>query len=396
LRIGIPRVFNMYALAPFFTGYLESLGVDPKNIVFSDFTNNEMYRTGATRGAIDPCFPSKVAQAHVHNLLFVKHKRAPLDCIFFPMVEVLPSRFFGTRASNACPTVALTPQTVRASFTKDSDLFADAGVAYLDGFLDLEDKPLLRRQMFEMWDGLLGLSWEENERAIQAGFDTLADYEKTVRSAARAALDALEREKRLGILLLGRPYHHDPGLNHGIPEELQKLGYAVFSQSTLPIDEDLLERLFGEETRGGIIRDPMDISDVWKHSLAASSNLKIWAAKFAARFPNLVAVELSNFKCGHDAPIYATIEEIIEKSGTPYFGFKDIDENKPAGAIKLRLETIDYSLKRARESLLARGRQTERIEKWLSSYERRLRRQFGAPMMDGEPATTVIPLNPVP
>ena len=396
LRVGIPRVFNMYALAPFYTGYLESLGVDPKNIVFSDFTNNEMYRTGATRGAIDPCFPSKVALAHVHNLLFVKHKRAPLDCVFFPMVDVLPSRFFGTRGSNACPTVTLTPQTVRASFTKDSDLFAEAGVTYLDGLLDMEDKPLFRRQMFEMWDGLLGLSWEENERAIEAGYETLADYEKTVRAAARVALEGLERENKLGILLLGRPYHHDPGLNHGIPEELQKLGYAVFSQSTLPLDDDLLDRLFGEEMREGLIRHPMDVSDVWKQAFAASSNLKIWAAKFAARHPNLVAVELSNFKCGHDAPIYATIEEIIEKSGTPYFGFKDIDENKPAGAIKLRLETIDYSLKRAREALLRRGRQAERVEKWLSSYERRLRRQFGAPQVDAERASTVIPLNPVP
>ena len=195
LRVGIPRVFNMYALAPFYTGYLESLGVAPKNIVFSDFTNNEMYRTGATRGAIDPCFPSKVALAHVHNLLFVKHKRAALDAIFFPMVDVLPSRFFGTRASNACPTVALTPQTVRAAFSKDSDLFAEAGVTYLDGLIDMEDKPLLRRQMFEMWDPLLGLSWEENERAIQAGHDTLADYEKTVRiGGARRARGARARE----------------------------------------------------------------------------------------------------------------------------------------------------------------------------------------------------------
>jgi len=140
----------------------------------------------------------------------------------------------------------------------------------------------------------------------------------------------------------------------------------------------LLERLFGEEVRAGVISHPLDISDVWKHSTAASSNLKIWAAKFAARHPNLVAVELSNFKCGHDAPIYATIEEIIDRSSTPYFGFKDIDENKPVGAIKLRLETIDYSLKRARESLLQRGRQTERVEKWLAGYEQRLRRQLGA------------------
>ncbi|HEY3384661.1 MAG TPA: BadF/BadG/BcrA/BcrD ATPase family protein [Vicinamibacterales bacterium] len=379
VRIGLPRVFNMYALAPFFTGYLQSVGVDGKNIVFSDYTSMEMYRTGATRGAIDPCFPSKVSLAHVHNLLFVKHKRTPLDCIFFPMIEVLPPRLHGVRASNACPTVSLTPQTVRAAFTKDEDLFAQQGVQYLAGILDMEDEPLFRRQMLEMWEPLLGLSWEENQRAIAAGHQALADYETAVRTAARKALDDLERDNRLGIVLLGRPYHHDPGLNHGIPEELQKLGYPVFSQHTLPLDEDLLDRLFGDDVRNGLIRHPLDISDVWKNSLAASSNFKVWAAKFAARHPNLVAVELSNFKCGHDAPIFATVEDIIEKSGTPYFGFKEIDENKPTGAIKLRLETIDYSLKRAREELLDRGRRTDRMERWLAAYERRLRRQLAPP-----------------
>jgi hypothetical protein len=34
-------------------------------------------------------------------------------------------------------------------------------------------------------------------------------------------------------------------------DEFQKLGYPIFSQSTLPLDEDLLERLFGEEVRAG-------------------------------------------------------------------------------------------------------------------------------------------------
>src|SRR5437899_6491345 len=57
----------------------------------------------------------------------------------------------------------------------------------------------------------------------------------------------------------------------------------------------------------------------------------------------------SDLKCGHDAPIYGVIEGIIEKSGTPYFCFKDLDENKPAGSIKIRVETIDYFLRRSEE-----------------------------------------------
>ncbi|MCU0257138.1 MAG: hypothetical protein MUF60_10360, partial [Vicinamibacterales bacterium] len=144
----------------------------------------------------------------------------------------------------------------------------------------------------------------------------------------------------------------------------------VFSQSTLPLDADLLDRLFGDEVRAGRLADARDVSDVWRHAYSGSSNLKIWAAKFAARHPWLVAVELSNFKCGHDAPIYSTIEDITERSGTPYFAFKDLDENRPAGALKLRLETIDYALKRHAEALRERQARAARVERVLARYER--------------------------
>ena len=129
------------------------------------------------------------------------------------------------------------------------------------------------------------------------------------------------------------------------------LGYPVFSQSTLPMDHDLLERLFGEEIRNGLIEDPMSVNDVWKTSSSAGSNLKLWAARFTARHPNLVALEFSNFKCGHDAPIYHVIEQIIEASGTPYFSFKDMDENRPTHSIRMRVETIAYFLDRYQRML---------------------------------------------
>jgi predicted nucleotide-binding protein (sugar kinase/HSP70/actin superfamily) len=175
--------------------------------------------------------------------------------------------------------------------------------------------------------------------------------------------------------VLARPYHHDPGLNHEILEEFQKLGYPVFSQSTLPLDADLLERLFGDEVRAGAISHPLEIQDVWKNSYSASTNQKVWAAKFTARHPNLVALELSSFKCGHDAPIYTTIESIIERSGTPYFSFKDIDENKPTGSIRIRVETIHYFLKRYVERM-NEPQANEEIERQIAEYERTLRDQL--------------------
>jgi predicted nucleotide-binding protein (sugar kinase/HSP70/actin superfamily) len=222
---------------------------------------------------------------------------------------------------------------------------------------------------------LLGLSQEENARAIEIGFSELTAYEAGIRRRAREVIDQLERDNRIGIVVLARPYHHDPGLNHEILEEFQKLGYPVFSQSTLPLDEDLLERLFGDDVRAAAISHPLEIQDVWKNSYSASTNHKVWAAKFTARHPNLVALELSSFKCGHDAPIYTTIESIIERSGTPYFSFKDIDENKPTGSIKIRVETIHYFLKRYVERMNAPAR-NEEVERQIADYERKLREQL--------------------
>ncbi|PYX26399.1 MAG: CoA activase [Acidobacteria bacterium] len=379
LRIGIPRVLNIYTYAPLFNGYFESLGVQPENIVYSDYTSSELYRAGASRGAIDPCFPAKIGISHVYNLIQEKHRKKPLNVIFFPMYDVLHSPLVKLTGSNACPTVTATPETVKAAFTKENDVFAEHNVKYINPVLNFADRKLFAYQMLQAWQGVLGLSQEENDRAIESGFNALKDYETSIRRRARAVIDQLEHEDRIGIVMLGRPYHHDPGLNHEILDEFQKLGYPIFSQNTLPLDEDLLDRLFGEEVRAGVISSPLDIGDAWKNSYSCSTNHKVWAAKFTARHPNLVALEISSFKCGHDAPIYGVIEGIIEQSGTPYFCFKDLDENKPSGSIKIRVETIDYFLRRYREEVIRKRQAQEDIEAQLAALEAELRNQKNQP-----------------
>src|SRR5437868_7346525 len=377
IRIGIPRVLNIYTYAPLFNGYLESLGVQPENIIYSDYTSQELYRAGASRGAIDPCFPAKIGISHVYNLIQEKHRKKPLNVVFFPMYDVLHSPLLKVVGTNACPTVTATPETVKAAFTKENDVFAENNVKYIDPVLNFADKKLFAYQMLQAFQSVLGLSEEENGRAVEVGFTCLKDYETSIRTRARQVLDQLEREDRIGIVMLGRPYHHDPGLNHEILEEFQKLGYPIFSQNTLPLDDDLLERLFGEEVRSGVITSPLDITDAWKNSYSCSTNHKVWAAKFTARHPNLVALEISSFKCGHDAPIYGVIEGIIEKSGTPYFCFKDLDENKPSGSIRIRVETIDYFLRRYKEDIIKRRVAEDQIEAQLEEYARALREVQG-------------------
>jgi len=258
---------------------------------------------------------------------------------------VLTTSLVACSSSNACPAGAATPEAVKAMFSLSRSTFKDYGIRYLNPLVDLSDRAVFSYQMFECWKDVLGLDLEENARAIAVAYGAQSAFENGLRHDSQEILDRLEREGGIGLVLLGRPYHNDPGLNQGILEMLQQLGYPILSQSFLPLNWDLLDRLFGEDVYFGIIPSPLAISDVWKISTSASTNHKLWAAKFAARHPNLIPVELSNFKCGHDAFISRVIEQIVESAGKPYFCFRDLDENKPLASLRIRIETMHHFLK---------------------------------------------------
>ncbi len=374
VRIGMPRALNMYSMAPWFMAYFEALGLAKANLIWSDYTSEDLYKEGAKRGAIDPCFPSKIGIPHVHNLLYHKHgEKQPLHYIFFPMIDSLPTYLENILDTRACPTVTTTPEAVKAAFTKESNVFGDFGIEYLDTFVNFDEPGLLARQMYLEFRDKLGLSEEENLRACRVAWDYYDEFYDEKCREARKLLDRLEANDEIGVVLLTRPYHNDPGVCHEIPDEFQKIGIPVFTMDCLPRDPDILERLFGEEVRAGEFASPLSIEDAWKNAYSENTNRKVWAAKYAARHPNLVALELSSFKCGHDAPIYTVVEEIVENSGTPYFCFKDIDENKPTGSIKIRIETIAYFLSRHREKLVRQRRKMAEIEAKLAEMEKHLR-----------------------
>jgi len=387
LRIGIPRILNMYSVAPIFSAYFEALGIPAENLIYSDYTSEQLYKEGAKRGAIDPCFPSKVAIPHVHNLLYVHHKKKPLDIIFCPMIDDLPSDLKFVQGHRACPTVATTPEAVKAAFTKEGDIFKENNILFLDTFVNPGEPALLAKQLYDQFVDILGLSMEENLRAVEEGYKAQEKFTNGIlRTQGRQILKQLEAEDRIGIVLLGRPYHNDPGINHEILEEFQKIGYPVLTLQSLPIDDEILYPLFEDDIKAGLIEHPMDIRDAWKNSYSENTSQKVWAAKYTARHPNLVALELSSFKCGHDAPIYTVVEETVTKSGTPYFSFKDIDENKPTGSIKIRVETIGYFLKRYREDMVRRKQKQQEIDAKLKELEAQLRAEMDALPLSPPPA----------
>ncbi len=55
-----------------------------------------------------------------------------------------------------------------------------------------------------------------------------------------------------------------------------------------------------------------------------------------------------------DQPTYTPAQKIIEATGTLYFKFGDLDSTKPAGGVKIRVETIAHYLEKYSPEIMAR------------------------------------------
>ena len=195
VRVGIPKVLNNWTLAPFFRTYLETLGLQKQNVVFSDETSEEMWQEGGKYGSIDPCYPSKVAQAHIHNLLFHHHEQEEggkkLKYLFFPCItHVLPglNKLMDTAS---CPIVAGAPEVMKAAFTKETDFFAERGITYVDPALTFTEPSLLKSQLFAAWGPLLGVTEDESDFACEQGWKAMDDRRR--RPAEEGARDPRDR-----------------------------------------------------------------------------------------------------------------------------------------------------------------------------------------------------------
>nr|HEX4314102.1 BadF/BadG/BcrA/BcrD ATPase family protein [Kofleriaceae bacterium] len=362
VRIGIPRVLNLYSTGPFWRTYFESLGVDNRNVVFSDETNEELWQAGCKYGSVDPCYPSKVCQAHIHNLLFKHHEKKPLNYIFFPAITHIPTFIVNQMDTASCPVVSGTPKVIRAAFTKETDFFAERGIGYLDTAVTLNEPLMCKQQMFGEFGPLLGMTEDENDFAVDQAFKAVQAFEDEMERKGREILGEVTRENRVALVMLGRPYHNDPGLNHSVLEEFQALGYPILSMRSLPRDKATMDALFAEDIAKGVIENGLDVTDVWPENYSTNSVQKVWAAKYASRHANLACLDLSSFKCGHDAPTYGLIDSIIASAGKAYSALHDIDANKPSGSIKIRVKTYAHTLMLLREKLEDQAQKTVELD----------------------------------
>jgi predicted nucleotide-binding protein (sugar kinase/HSP70/actin superfamily) len=222
--------------------------------------------------------------------------------------------------------------------------------------VSLDDPRILPKQLFQsLADVIEELTLEETALAVEAGFRSLNGFNDEMRQRSREVLAWCANEIRPCIMVLGRPYHMDPGIGHEIEVDLQAHGYPILWMQHFPTDPDLLDWIFADDLRDGRIKSPFDIDDVWPSSYSANTNEILWGAKVAARVPWITCViRLTSYECGMDQPTFTPVQQIVERSGTLFFSFQELDSTKPAGSVKIRVETISYYLGRYSPEIIAR------------------------------------------
>ncbi|NOC93622.1 MULTISPECIES: acyl-CoA dehydratase activase-related protein [Ruegeria] len=345
-RIGIPRVLNQWSTHKFWTTLFVELGINRRNIVYSSDTSEaQQLKFGKGRGAVDCCYPVKCMSGHYGELL--DGQKRPIDILFVPIILTVPSFLRGhVRENMACPRVIAGPESTRAGFRREKDVFKELGVHYLSPAVSLADPQIATRQLYDALKGVItDLRLAELRAAVAKAYDALQEFDQSLRRQSLAVLSECATQHRPCILALGRPYHMDTGIGHAIESELQAFGYPILWGQYLPLDAEILDWLYGDLIKAGRIQSPFDISDIWKTSHSANTNELLWAARYGSIMPWITcSIRFSSYECGMDQPTYSPVQEITEALGTLFFVFQDLDETKPAGSVRIRVETIAYYL----------------------------------------------------
>ena len=291
---------------------------------------------------------------HYGELVFGQKKK--INILFSPMIHSLPSVLHGHVVDTVtCTRVMAGPENIKAGFLKERDIFAENNIKYASPFVSLGDRHMVVGQLYNSMKSILDLDLEETARAVKAGFAALDNVTAQIRERGRGILTWCAENQRPCVLVLARPYHMDTGIGHEIESEIQACGYPILWLQYLPADMDLMNWLFESELRLGQIKSPFDISDVWTSSYSSNTNEIMWGAKYAARCPWIACVvRLSSYECGMDQPTYTPTQKIVEATSTLYFKFGDLDSTKPAGGIKIRVETIAHYLGKYSREIMER------------------------------------------
>ena len=309
--IGIPRTLNIYEDYPFWHTFLTELGY---RVELSAKSSAQIFYKGISTIPSDSlCYPAKLAHGHIMDLV-----ERGLKKIFYPCEPYN----FDTRSDNFynCPIVASYPENIR----NNMDVLKDHGIKFIQPFLPVHDLKKLKKRLAEEFSSE-GVTAKEISLAVDKAAVEMENYRRDIQKFGDELLKRLEQTGEHAILLVGRPYHIDPEINHGIAEMIQSYNLPILSEDCV------------YHTK--IDAPQISVVNQWSYHARLYH-----AAQFAAENPNVTLIQLSSFGCGLDALTIEQVKEILESHGRIYTMIK-LDEVSNLGAARIRLRSLLAALK---------------------------------------------------
>ncbi len=307
--MGIPRCLNMYENYPFWHTLLNSCGI---RTVLSAESNYAGYERSANCVMSDNiCFPAKLVHSHIADL-----ERKGVDKILLPFV-VFEQKEKGQQNSYNCPIVSGYSEVVNSSQSPK--------VPVESPVVTFKDRKLLLRQM-ETWLSRFGIPAKTVRNAFSAAEQAQKQYRERLAEINREVLGEARREKRLTVLLAGRPYHTDPLIQHRVAEMAAAMGVCV-------ITDDI------------VYDEKLSIDDTIYLSQWAYPNRILKAAKWAGlQGADVQYMQLTSFGCGPDAFLTNEVRATLGRYHKNLTLLK-IDDIDNVGSVKLRVRSLVESLK---------------------------------------------------
>lgn len=308
-RIGIPRVLNMYEDFPFWATFFNKLGYE---VVLSGKSTPMMYYKGMSTIPSDSlCYPAKLVHGHVMDLVEKGLKKIFYPCMPYNMEDDVNH----TGNHYNCPVVASYAENIR----NNMDVLRKEEIKFMEPFLPINDPKKMLQRLTEAFRDE-GIKQGELKEAMEAGYRELEQYREDVRQKGAEILKEAKEKNLPVILLVGRPYHLDPEINHGIPEMIQSYNLAIVSEDSV----------YHMDTP----KDELSIVNQWSYHARLYH-----AASFAASHPEINLIQLSSFGCGLDAITTNQVREIMEGHQRLYTMIK-LDEVSNLGAARIRLRSL--------------------------------------------------------
>ena len=319
--VGIPRVLNMYENYPLWFTFFNELGF---RVVLSPRSSRQIYEKGLESIPSESvCYPGKISHGHVESLI-----QRGVKFIFYPCAPYEKIEDKGAGNHYNCPIVTSYPEVLRNNIEV---LRQDPSITYMNPFLPIYDKDRLGQRLWEVLSPKFPqLKKSQVLNAVEKAFEEQENFREEVKKAGEEAMEEMIRKGGTGIVLAGRPYHLDPEINHGIPELINGLGLAVFT-------EDSVSHL-------GSIERPLRVTDQWTYH-----NRLYRAATFVSEMSSLELIQLTSFGCGLDAVTADQVDEILKAKNRMYTLIK-IDEGSNLGAVRIRVRSLIAAVKERRRN----------------------------------------------